>query len=111
MDANSMKAVTKQVGGAQFRPGQSGAQHSFEAQDKAAPLQRRCVALVILCLVLFGWRPAEAAWRGDVTSRGVAGADFAIADFDGDSRPDFARVQPGLAAASLTRYWIRFDFS
>jgi len=78
-----------------------------------------CGALVILCVALFAWHPAEAEGRGHVQSCAVAskatggatGADFAIADFDGDSLPDFATVQPGPAMASQTNYWIRFELS
>jgi hypothetical protein len=36
---------------------------------------------------------------------------FAIADFDGDSRPDFATVQVGQAESPNVRYWIRFRMS
>jgi hypothetical protein len=34
---------------------------------------------------------------------------FAVADFDGDNRPDLATVQPGVSSA--TRYWIHFQLS
>lgn len=69
---------------------------------------------VVLCLALLAWQPVEAAGRRDVGSAplgGVAGADFAIADFDGDALPDFATVQAGPATALRTNYWIEFEFS
>jgi hypothetical protein len=69
---------------------------------------------VLWCLALLAWHPAEAAPRRDLAkpdAAGTAGASFAIADFDGDSSPDFATVQSGLATASRTDYWIHFNFS
>jgi hypothetical protein len=36
---------------------------------------------------------------------------FAIADFDGDSKPDLATVQVGQITASQARYWIDFELS
>jgi hypothetical protein len=40
-----------------------------------------------------------------------AAAHFAIADFDGDSRPDLASVGVGQTNARSTRYWIAFHLS
>ena len=36
---------------------------------------------------------------------------FAIADFDGDSRPDLASVHVGQISARITHYWIAFHLS
>jgi hypothetical protein len=36
---------------------------------------------------------------------------FAIADFDGDNRPDLASVHIGQSSVRGTRYWIAFDLS
>jgi hypothetical protein len=36
---------------------------------------------------------------------------FAIADFDGDSRPDLASVHVGQSSSRSTRYWIAFHLS
>jgi len=91
-----------------------GVQHFSGARDYPASLQWTRTVLLILCVVLFGRHPAAAARQRDAVDRsaaGAAGVDFAIADFDGDSLPDFATVQPGLATASRTSYWIRFSFS
>jgi hypothetical protein len=72
-------------------------------------------ALAFLCAVLsFGSRgkaavlsPAAPAAPSHtkLTSR------FAIADFDGDSRPDLATVEIGQTSASRARYWIGFQLS
>jgi len=106
-----MKFRTKQVAGSHLESRQVVAQH-------AAPLRAflqwtRC-ALLMLCVALVACYPAQAARRRDAEARaadGAAGVNFAIADFDGDSLPDFATVQPGPAVASRTNYWIHFDFS
>jgi hypothetical protein len=84
---------------------------------------RRGVAgvVVVLCLLLAlggsaatRLASAQTAARGN-SSRfapaGLAGVDFAIADFDGDSLPDVATVQVGPEMASRTKYSIRFEFS
>jgi hypothetical protein len=38
-------------------------------------------------------------------------SQFAIADFDGDSRPDLATVQAGQSSSVDTQYWIAFQLS
>ena len=40
-----------------------------------------------------------------------AASHFTIADFDGDSRPDFASVHIGQSGLQNTRYWIAFQLS
>lgn len=44
-----------------------------------------------------------------VTPRG--GGPFAIADFDGDHRPDLARVQAGQSSSYETQYWIQLQLT
>ena len=62
--------------------------------------------LAALCLLLvFARRSAAAA------SPAHAAIHFAIADFDGDSRPDFASVDAGQISSRLTEYWIEFRLS
>jgi len=39
------------------------------------------------------------------------GVPFAIADFDGDQRPDLARVQSGQGNSSQTQYWIQLQLT
>lgn len=55
-------------------------------------------------LLVFSRRTAAA-------SPASAAANFAIADFDGDSRPDFASVDAGQISSRLTKYWIEFRLS
>jgi hypothetical protein len=38
-------------------------------------------------------------------------APFAIADFDGDRRPDLARVQAGPSSSYETQYWIQLELT
>ena len=77
------------------------------------------------------WKTAPALWlllllaipaasRGEsaaalpVTADAVlapVSAHFAIADFDGDNKPDIATVQDGQASASSKRYWIGLRLS
>lgn len=66
-------------------------------------------AAVVCCSLL------TAASQGNVSAAAKAsapaGSRFAIADFDGDSRPDLATVQVGLSSASRPGYWIDFELS
>ncbi len=61
---------------------------------------------------LAGRSTAKAAdiQNGPVTSVGP-GAQFAIADFDGDLRPDIASIQAGQSDFSRTDYWIQLQLS
>jgi hypothetical protein len=89
-------------------------QGSLAHCEKSARLRRRRLQLLILCLALFAGSTAEAGpglAAAQQSAAGAAGVNFAIADFDGDSLPDLATVQPGLAMASRTSYWIHFQFS
>lgn len=71
-------------------------------------------ALAFLCLVI-GFAPrgnaaVDAPQRRPISFAQVV-SEFAIADFDGDSKPDFATVQSGQEDSSNTRYWIAFQLS
>jgi hypothetical protein len=39
------------------------------------------------------------------------GLTIAIADFDGDHRPDLASIQPGQSAFGTSTYWVQFQLS
>ena len=58
---------------------------------------------------------ARAAQRGDGRSAGFVsvepGSSFAIADFDGDNRLDFATVQAGQGSSSASSYWVELQLS
>ncbi len=71
------------------------------------------LAFVLLCFV----GSAGSAHAGSTdpkswpsTSTQVT-SQFAIADFDGDSRPDLATVQAGVSSSWDTHYWIAFQLS
>jgi hypothetical protein len=91
------------------------------ARSSATPVRRsaavllRCVLLlaVLLGLEFLVHSPSLAARSdGMRASPGLtSGANFAIADFDGDRLPDVATVETGPAEAAQTRYWIQFAFA
>jgi hypothetical protein len=63
----------------------------------------------ILCFsLLAGWSLAGVAAAADAPGpSGGSGLTFAIADFDGDSRLDFASVETGRSDFTNAEYWIR----
>lgn len=72
----------------------------------------RCYLFRSLLLLLFlGLVGGTAAANSDVQNAPVtsvgSGMSFAIADFDGDLRPDVASVQTGQSDFSRTDYWIQ----
>ena len=71
------------------------------------------IVLLLLCAVFcFGTRGTGLNTQKAVAfAHGATSAHFAIADFDGDSRPDLATVETGLIGASHARYWIGFRMS
>ncbi len=52
--------------------------------------------------------PGPQSWPVSSTQ---ARSQFAIADFDGDNRPDLATVQVGHSSSPDTHYWIAFQLS
>jgi len=70
-----------------------------------------CIALLFL-MVTAGSRSAraEAVQNSDAASAGP-GLSIAIADFDGDQRPDLASVEIGHSGSATNTYWIQFQLS
>jgi len=68
-----------------------------------------------LCVLFLLGSLAGGAAGADLRNRSAAtvrpGLAFAVADFDGDSRPDFANVQVGQSDLANTEYWIQFQLS
>jgi hypothetical protein len=71
------------------------------------------IVLLLLCAIFcFGTRGTGlSTQRVTAFAHGSAAAYFAIADFDGDNRPDLATVETGLIGASQARYWIGLRMS
>jgi hypothetical protein len=67
-----------------------------------------------LLLLVFGFAAANGAvetTRSAAAGRVETGDQLAIADFDGDLRPDLARVQAGASTPRGTDYWIQLQLS
>lgn len=83
-------------------------------EPRSAAVWLRCGPLLVmlLCLGFLLHSPSLAARpEGVRVSPGLtSGANFAIADFDGDRLPDVATVETGPSEAAQTRYWIQFAF-
>lgn len=77
---------------------------------------RRCLLFPFVTLLLFLGsvdRSAVAAVNAGNTPATSFGPEsqFAIADFDGDVRPDLASIEAGLSSSGNTNYWIRLQLS
>jgi hypothetical protein len=79
----------------------------------AAVCPGKWILLLLFCAVFcFGTRGTGlSAHRVGAFGHGPTATHFAIADFDGDNRPDLATVETGLIGASHARYWIGFRMS
>jgi hypothetical protein len=79
----------------------------------AAVCPGKWIVLLLFCAVFcFGTRGTGlSAHKVGAFAHGAAATHFAIADFDGDNRPDLATVETGLIGASHARYWIGFRMS
>ncbi len=78
---------------------------------------RRALHSLFLCislLLLFGFAGSTTAEAAENQSEPVTsvgpGPQFAIADFDGDARPDLASIQSGSNSSSTT-YWIQLQLT
>jgi hypothetical protein len=67
---------------------------------------------VLLLFGLAGLRPARSAEIPNAPAASVGpGAQFAIADLDGDLRPDLASIQAEPNSSGTTNYWIQLQLS
>jgi hypothetical protein len=87
---------------------------SAERESRNPAVLFRCGPLLatLFCLGFLLHSPSLAA-RSDgirVSPGLTSGANFAIADFDGDRLPDMATVETGPSESAQTRYWIQFAF-
>jgi hypothetical protein len=90
--------------------------HPLKVNDSAGARAARpgkWIVLLLLCAVFcFATRGTGlSTQKTSVFAHGATATHFAIADFDGDSRPDLATVETGLIGASHARYWIGFRMS
>src|SRR5258708_208205 len=71
------------------------------------------LAFALLCFVgsAISAHAASAGPQSCSVSSTQATSQFAIADFDGDRRPDLATVQAGQVGSLDTHYWIAFQLS
>jgi hypothetical protein len=80
--------------------------------SRAARPGKWLVLLALCAIFCFGTRGTGlSTQRAAAFAHGTAAAHFAIADFDGDNRPDLATVETGLIGTSHARYWIGFRMS
>lgn len=70
-----------------------------------------CLLLFLAAGTAFPAKSAPALPRTAAAVSALASSPFAIADFDGDSKPDLATVQDGRVTASSEQYWIRVRLS
>lgn len=82
------------------------------ALDKKTIWSFRFAAAGLACLLGAAWGTAKAAppWRGTSLSLQGAGARFAIADFDGDSKADVVTVLSTASGRSSTQYVVELRF-
>ncbi len=73
------------------------------------PLFRLLFLLWLAALITCGSRAAEA--HNATASSVRSPLAFAVADFDGDLRPDLAHIQIGRSDAALTDYWVQLQLS
>ena len=76
----------------------------------------RRYGVVCSCLLLFltlfcGSAKANTVVQNIPNDSVGSGLPFAIADFDGDLRPDFASVQTGQSDSSHTEYWVQLQLT
>jgi hypothetical protein len=84
------------------------------AKDRLANRSRLLLRFVISSLLfglVFGAAPARAGAENSPAASLGPGLTFAIADFDGDRHPDFARIEAGPNRPGTSDYSIQIDLS
>jgi len=79
----------------------------LKLRSSGGKLTSLCAIGLLFCLGLVGGQRVAASGNAAEWSASLAGTQFAIADLDGDRRPDLALVQVEREQASSTRYAIR----
>ena len=69
------------------------------------------VSLLVLFLCAGNSIAKGGAIQNGAAASAGPGLTVAIADFDGDQRPDLASIQGGRSASGTSTYWIQFQFS
>jgi hypothetical protein len=77
---------------------------------RGCPLFRALISLLFLGLV-GGIIPAKADVQNPPAVSVGPGPQFAVADFDGDVRPDLASIQPTSNSIGSTDYWIQLQMA
>jgi hypothetical protein len=76
---------------------------------------KRSLFLWACSFLLLAFAGSSAARAGEINSATAVtvgpGPQFAIADFDGDRRPDVASIEAGQGTFGTTSYWIQFQLS
>lgn len=89
----------------------SGFSRQSGCQTPKRQLRLYRAGLCLLMLLLSLSFPGMASTNRDSTAqpamRSVARAQFAVADFDGDVRPDLATIESGTNHAGATDYWVQ----
>ena len=96
-----------------FRIPNLGTSTGAKAGSAAVCPGKWIVVLLFCAIFCFGTRGTGLTTQrvGAFAHGTAAGTHFAIADFDGDNRPDVATVETGLIGTSHARYWIGFRMS
>jgi len=71
----------------------------------------RSVVLLLFLGLITGRAAASPDVRNPTPTSLGPGPQFAIADFDGDLRPDFASIQAGANIAGSSNYWIQLQLT
>jgi hypothetical protein len=89
----------------------SDSMFAFFARRRDSPVTVGFVCRFFCLLFLAGLVAGVAAGTADQSVPVGPGLPFAVADFDGDLRPDLAGVQVGQSDLSNTDYWIQLQLS